>query len=113
MIVSQVVPFPWDASRKIVADYQAALKAQNPDAEPGFVSLEGYIVGRLAIAALKKAGAEPTRQSFLDAVWGMSSLDLGGAVLGFGPGDSQGFDDVFLTEINADGGFSPIDQPSS
>ncbi len=113
VIISQVVPFPWDASRPIVAEYQAAIKAVDPSAEPGFVSLEGYIVGRLAVAALEAAGAEPTREAFLNAVWGMSSFDLGGAVLGFGQGDSQGFDDVFLTEINADGSFSPVDWPSS
>ena len=57
MIVSQVVPFPWDASLKVVADYHAAIKAADAKAEPEFVSLEGYLVGRLAIAALEKAGA--------------------------------------------------------
>ena len=113
VIISQVVPFPWDTSRPIVAEYQAAMKAVDANAEPGFVSLEGYIVGRLAIAALQKAGADPTREAFLNAVWQMNSLDLGGAVLGFGPGDSQGFDDVFLTEIKSDGSFAPVDWPSS
>src|ERR1700737_3286276 len=54
VIVSQVVPFPWDASLKVVADYQAAIKATDSKAEPEFVSLEGYLVGRLAIAALEK-----------------------------------------------------------
>src|SRR5215467_10318983 len=29
VIISQVVPFPWDASLKVVADYQAAIKAVN------------------------------------------------------------------------------------
>src|SRR5262252_2829685 len=59
VIVSQVVPFPWDPSPKAVADYQAAIKAANAKAQPDFVSLEGYLVGRLTIAALEKAGAEP------------------------------------------------------
>ena len=63
VIVSQVVPFPWDVSLKVVADYQAAIKAVDPQAEPEFVSLEGYLVGRLAIAALDKAGKDVTRES--------------------------------------------------
>ena len=113
VIVSQVVPFPWDASIPLVAEYQAALKAVNASAEPGFVSLEGYIVGRLAIAALEDAGAAPTRESFLNAVWGMSALDLGGVTMRFAADDSQGMDDVFMTEINAEGGFSPIGGPGS
>src|SRR6202012_4965518 len=31
VVVSQVVPFPWDASIKVVADYQAAEKAFDPN----------------------------------------------------------------------------------
>src|ERR1700742_5048186 len=40
VIVSQVVPFPWDASIKVVAEYQAAEKALDPNLKPDFVSLE-------------------------------------------------------------------------
>jgi branched-chain amino acid transport system substrate-binding protein len=61
VVVSQVVPFPSDSSIKVVADYQAAIKAVDAKAEPEFVSLEGYLVGRLAIAALEKAGAKRPR----------------------------------------------------
>ena len=64
VIVSQVVPFPWDASIPVVAEYQAAIKAVDASAEPGFVSLEGYIVGRLAIAALEKAGPRSDARGF-------------------------------------------------
>ncbi|MFK7945006.1 MAG: ABC transporter substrate-binding protein [Paracoccaceae bacterium] len=113
VIISQVVPFPWDGSAPIVAEYQAAMKAMNADAEPGFVTLEGYIVGRLAIEALERAGADPTRDAFLNAIWQMSSIDLGGITMQFGKGDSQGLDTVFLTEITADGGFAPLEQPGS
>jgi len=53
VIVSQVVPFPWDASVKVVADYQAAEKALDPSLKPDFVSLEGYLSGRLVAAVLE------------------------------------------------------------
>lgn len=113
VVVTQVVPFPWDASIPAVADYQAALKAHDPAAEPEFVSLEGYLVGRLAIAALEKAGAEPTRQSFLDAIYGAGALDLGGVTLTYGPGDNQGMDRVFLTVIEPDGSFRAVERLGS
>src|ERR1700752_3805550 len=48
VIVSQVVPVPGDGSLNVVAGYQAAIKAADPKAEPEFVSLEGYLAGRLA-----------------------------------------------------------------
>src|SRR5204862_6903356 len=52
VVISQVVPFPGDATIPIVARYQKALKAAAPEAEFGFVSLEGYLVGRLVAEAL-------------------------------------------------------------
>ncbi|MFV1463722.1 ABC transporter substrate-binding protein [Phaeobacter sp. JH20_36] len=108
VIISQVVPFPWDTSLPVVAQYQSALKAVDAAAEPGFVTLEGYLTGRLAIRALEEAGAELTRESYLAAFAGLSEVDLGGVTMRFGPDDNQGMDDVFLTHIAKDGSFQPV-----
>ena len=108
VIISQVVPFPWDATVPAVAQYQAALKAVAPDANPGFVTLEGYLTGRLALAALEAAGADLTRQSYLDALGGLQTLDFGGVTMTFGPDDNQGMDSVFLTRITKGGGFEKV-----
>ncbi|WP_392342194.1 ABC transporter substrate-binding protein (plasmid) [Phaeobacter sp. BS52] len=108
VIISQVVPFPWDQSLPVVAQYQAALKAVDADAEPGFVTLEGYLTGRLAIRALEDAGADLTRDSYLAAMAGLRDVDFGGVTMRFGPDDNQGMDDVFLTHITKEGGFQPV-----
>jgi branched-chain amino acid transport system substrate-binding protein len=110
VIVSQVVPFPWDASIKVIADYQAAIKAADAKAEPEFVSLEGYLVGRLAIAALEKAGANPTREGLLKAIKDTGKFDFGGLTMTFGANDNEGLDHVFMTMIQADGKFKAIDK---
>jgi ABC-type branched-subunit amino acid transport system substrate-binding protein len=107
VVVTQVVPFPEDDSIALVARYTEALKAANPAAEPGFVSLEGYIAARLVIAALEKIPGEPTRQALLDTVR-TNSFDLGGITLSYGEDDNQGMDRVFLTVIQANGKFKPI-----
>lgn len=108
VIITQVVPFPFDASIPLVAEYQEALKASDAAAEPGFVSLEGYMVGKLTVEALKKVGGDVTRQSFIDAVKNTGTFDLGGVSLVYGEGDNQGMDDVFLTTINSDGSFNSV-----
>ena len=108
VIVSQVVPFPFDAATPVVASYQKALAAVDPAAKPGFGSLEGYMVGRLTVEALKIAGADPTRENLLKAIYDTGSFDLGGAMMKFGPGDNQGMETVYLTEIQADGSFKSI-----
>ncbi len=108
VVITQVVPFPWDSSIPLVKQYQAAMKAHDASAEPGFVSLEGYMVGRIAIMALEKAQGELTRASFLQAVADTGSFDLGGVTLNYGPGDNQGMDNVFLSIIQADGSFKAV-----
>ena len=108
VMVSQVVPFPHDTSLPLVAQYQAALKAFDPKAEPGFVSLEGYMTGRLAVMALSKVQGEVSRSAFLDAIYSQRDFDLGGVVLKFSPGDNQGMDAVYLTRIGAGGRFEAV-----
>lgn len=110
VVVTQVVPFPWDTSIPLVADYQAALKANNPDAEPGFVSLEGYMVGRITIMALAKIDGEVTRQKLMDVIASTGNFDLGGVTLTYGPDDNQGMDQVFLTVIQPDGSFKAVER---
>ena len=107
VIISQVVPFPWDASLPVVASYQSALTADDASARPGFVSLEGYLVGRLAVEALKRVNGEPTREKLLDAIYG-DPFDLGGVTLRYGPTRNQGSDQVFFTILQADGSFKPV-----
>jgi ABC-type branched-subunit amino acid transport system substrate-binding protein len=108
VVVSQVVPFPGDSSVKVVADYQAAIKAIDDKAEPDFVSLEGYLVGRLTVAALDKAGTNLDRASFLKAIKDTGKFDFGGLAMAFGADDNQGLDKVFMTMIGADGKFQPV-----
>ena len=106
--VTQVVPLPSDASIPVVKAYQAALAASEAkDKKPGFVSLEGYLVGRTVIAALEKAGKEPTRKAFMEALTS-GSYDFGGFKMTFGPNDNRGSDDVYLTVIGADGKFKSV-----
>ncbi len=110
VIVSQVVPFPWDTSLKVIADYQAAIKAKDPKAEPEFVSLEGYLVGRLTIAALEKVGPNPTRAGLLQTIRDTGKFDIGGLEMTFGPQDNEGLDKVFMTVIQPDGSFKAVEK---
>jgi ABC-type branched-subunit amino acid transport system substrate-binding protein len=107
VVISQVVPSPWDTSLPVVATYQKAMTADDADAKPGFVSLEGYLVGRLVVEALKRVDGAPTREKLLEAVTA-APFDLGGVVLNYGPAKNQGSDQVFFTILQADGSFKPV-----
>lgn len=110
VVITQVVPFPKDAAIPVVGRYQASLKASAPDAQPGFVSLEGYLVGRAIAAALEKVDGDLTRQAMLDAVQKAGSLDLGGFKLSYSSTSNRGSDQVFLTVIQPDGSFKAVDR---
>ena len=110
--VTQVVPFPEDDSIPVVARYQAALSAYNPQAEPGFVSLEGYLAGRLAIFGLETCGRDLSRECFIDALHNSEIIDIDGFRLKYGHDDNQGSDEVFLTVIGADGKYRQVEMMS-
>ena len=110
VVITQVVPFPGDSTIPVVARYQASLKANAPDARPGFVSLEGYLVGRAIIAVLEKVGGDPTRQALVEAVQKVGTFDLGGFKLAYSPSSNRGSDQVFLTVIQPDGSFKAVDR---
>jgi ABC-type branched-subunit amino acid transport system substrate-binding protein len=94
----------------VIGRYQASLKAIAPDAQPGFVSLEGYLVGRAIIAALDKINGEPTRKALVEAVQKSGPFDLGGFKLAYSDSNNRGSDQVFLTVIQADGSFKAVDR---
>ena len=109
VVITQVVPFPNDAAIPVVGRYQAALKASAPDVQPGFVSLEGYLVGRAIIAALEKVSGDLTRQAVVEAVQKAGTIDLGGFKLAYSSSSNRGSDQVFLTVIQADGSIKAVD----
>ena len=109
VFVTQVVPLPTDDTDPLVAKYQAALDEYYPDEDPGFISLEGYMVGRLAIEGLQRCGQELTRTCFLNAVQNAGTFDLDGFELMFGANDNQGSDEVILTQIDDNEQYSVVE----
>ncbi len=108
VLVTQVVPFPEDDTLPVILSYLDALASHDPEAEPGFVSLEGYLAGRMVIAALQECGEEVDRSCLLDQLIDRGDFDIDGFKLRFGEGDNQGSDEVFLTVIGSDGNYHPV-----
>ena len=108
--VTQVVPFPDDDVFPVASAYRRALATFEPGAAPGFVSFEGYLAGRLAIAALQRCGQNVRRATFLNSLRNTRIVDIDGFELRYGSQDNQGSDAVFLTMINRNGRYYPIDK---
>ena len=105
--ISQVVPFPEGDAIPLLAEYRAALSAEDAAGLPTFGSLEGYIAGRLTAEALSRTPDPPTREGFLSALAETSPFDIAGFTLTYGPGNNRGSDRVYLTVIR-DGSILPV-----
>ncbi len=108
LLMTQVVPPLIGNSMPIVEQYRQALKATSPGAEPGFVSLEGYLAGRMAVVAMEQCGPDPQREQVLPMLRNAGQIDLGGFALEFGADDFQGSDAVYLTTVSPGGEYLPV-----
>jgi serine/threonine protein kinase/ABC-type branched-subunit amino acid transport system substrate-binding protein len=98
--VTQVVP-PFDSGATGVRRYRDALAKYQPQAQPGFVSLEGFIVGEIFVEALKRTGPELTTERLVDTLERIEGLDLGyGTRIEFSLSEHQGSHKVWGTKLD-------------
>ena len=112
LVNSQVVPSYDDLSLPGVVEYRALMERHKPlvpetlrDAryspeQLSFRSLEGFVNAKVIVEGLRRAGPNPTRAGFRQALESLRSFDLGiGAPLTFGPERHQGLDSVYFTSV--------------
>jgi ABC-type branched-subunit amino acid transport system substrate-binding protein len=102
--ISQVVPFPWGPEVRVVREYQEIL-AKEGHTDYNFSSLEGFIVGKVMVEALRHTGRDLTRERLISALEGMNNIDLGDFVVNFSPTNHSGSKYVDLTMIGRAGKF--------
>jgi len=108
ILVTQVVPH-FESDLFLTAQYRRDLEAFAPGSEQGFVSLEGYIVAKIFVEGLRRAGSAVDRESIIDALLGIRNLDIGiGTLINYTQGNYQGSQSVWPTVIQ-DGQFIPFD----
>jgi ABC-type branched-subunit amino acid transport system substrate-binding protein len=108
IIITQVVPH-FESNLSLTREYLKDLKSYDPDTEPDFVSLEGYIVARIFIEGLKRAGPDVDKESIIDAILSIKNLDIGmGTPIRYSNDNHQGSQKVWLTVIR-NGRFESID----
>ncbi len=108
VIITQVVPH-FESNLQLTREYLKDLKSYDPEAEPDFISLEGYIVARIFIEGLKRAGPDVDKETIIDALLSIKNLDIGlGTPIRYSNDNYQGSQKVWLTVIR-DGRFESID----
>ena len=100
VIITQVVPH-FESNLPLTREYLEDLKSYDPDAEPDFLSLEGYIIARIFVEGLKRAGPDVDREKIIDAILSIKNLDIGiGTPISFTDDNYQGSQMVWPTVIH-------------
>ena len=84
--------------------YQEEFARQKPGREFSYGSLEGYMTAKALVAALRLAGPEPTRESFLAGL-SNASLDLNGLRAVYSRDQHTGLSFVDLAIVTREGTF--------
>jgi ABC-type branched-subunit amino acid transport system substrate-binding protein len=98
VVITQVMPSPYDTSLPIIKQYQNDMKAAGHN-DLDYTDLEGYIDAVVFVEVLKNAGTPLTRENFLKAAESLNS-GVGGLSFSFSPANHQAISKIYLTKIS-------------
>lgn len=103
LVISQVMPYPWNETDLAIKQYRAAATAA---AVPvGYTSFEGYATAAVLVEALRGAGRDPTAVKIHAAIRGLKAR-IAGVDIDFTGGSSTGSRLVEMVHISGDGRFA-------
>jgi branched-chain amino acid transport system substrate-binding protein len=77
VIVTQVVPSPFNTKNATVQEFVKLYKQQYPNEEPNYVAMEGFINAKILIKALQQSGKRLSRIKFMKTLESMDDYDAG------------------------------------
>ncbi|NNK84734.1 MAG: ABC transporter substrate-binding protein [Desulfobacterales bacterium] len=107
VVVSQVVPYPFDKRIPVVAEYHQMTQKYMTESKISFMGMEGFIAAKALCRVLQKMN-HFTRPEFMRKADSMNE-NLGGFKVHFTPKNHQGSDLVHFTQIGPGGSISNID----
>ena len=104
MVVTQVYPFEGSRATPMVLEAFQLAKAKGiADLSPAMI--EGFAAAKVLVEGLKRAGANPTRESVLRGLETIRDFDLGGQFISYSPRSHTGLIYSDLAIVDAQGKF--------
>lgn len=101
VVVSQVVPSPYNAANAITREFVAAAKKAG-NVQVNFSSMEGYLAARMLAEGLKRA-PKPNREGLVAGLESIGDISLGGFALSLSPSNHVASKFVELSMLTGDG----------
>ena len=104
VVISQVVPFPFQGNSVIVREYQQRM-TESGQKEFDFSSLEGFLAAKVLTEGLKRAGRTLTREGLITALESLKDFNMGGFTINYSAKSHEGSNFSDLTIIGRGGKF--------
>ena len=101
--ISQVVPFPDNATAPVVREMKQLPPEMLPAAGVSYTTLEGYIAAKVMVEALRRAGATLSREKLVAALESMRDYDVGGYPVNYAGGNRLGSRFAEVTIVSKSG----------
>jgi branched-chain amino acid transport system substrate-binding protein len=103
VVVSQVVPSPYNAGRAITREFIEAARKGGADYQVNFSSMEGYLAAKVMVEGLRRGPARPTRDTLIASLETVRDESFGGFNVAFSPANHVASRFVELSMLTADG----------
>ena len=105
VVVSQVVPSPYQPSRQITREFLEAIKKGGDKVQPNYSSMEGYLAARVFTEGLRQAQASGkiTRESFITGTESIGNQVISGFPVSFSATSHAASKFVEMSMLTGDG----------
>lgn len=102
VVVTQVVPSPYNTARPIAREFVNAVKKAGADAQANFSSMEGYLAAKVFTEGLRRASS-PTRDGLIAGLEAINDQSFGGFAVNFSSTNHVASRFVDLSMLTGDG----------
>ena len=104
VVISQVVPFPYQGSSAVVREYQQRM-TEAKQTEFDFSSFEGFLAAKVMTEGLRRAGRGLSHETLISGLEGLRDYNMGGFIINYSPTSHEGSNFSDLTIIARGGKF--------
>lgn len=109
VIFAQTMPNIRKDEVDVSVEYKAMLAKYYPQMQPSFDGLQAYINAKVVTEALRKVGANPTREKLIESLESMAQYNVGGSIIHFSPTNHEGQNEVELIMVGRKPGTAIFD----